>query len=83
MTAEFLSPASLARLPKATLIDFVITLAQRPSVDADVPAPTPTPEAQPEKAKREVPCKVHDVSVCTRKFWGDKGATDCRVARLA
>jgi len=68
-------------------IDTLIALAQgAPStpVDADV---APTPEAKPEKAKkaeREVPCNVHALDVCNRKFWGTKGANDERhVARLA
>ena len=77
---------SLARLPKADLIEFVIALAAPvpAPVDADVPAPTPAPEAKPDKAEREVPCNVHAADVCTRKFWTSKGANDERhVARLS
>jgi len=83
-----LSPESLARLPKADLIQFVIALAQPvpAPVDADV-APTPEPKAPAKKAKkaeREVPCNVHALDVCDRKFWRDTGANDERhVPRLS
>ena len=75
----------ISRLPKAQLAQLVLAFAQ--GVDADVPVDAdvaPTPEAKPEKAQREMPCNVHALDVCNRKFWGTKGANDERhVARLA
>ena len=79
-----LTPEALNRLPKAQLAQLVIAFAQGAPVPAPVDADVaPTPEAKPDKAEREVPCNVHALDVCTRKFWTSKGANDCRVARLA
>lgn len=81
-----LTPEALNRLPKAQLAQLVIAFAQgvdAPSTPVDA-AVAPTPEAKPDKAKREVPCNVHALDVCDRKFWRDTGANDERhVARLA
>ena len=75
----------ISRLPKAQLAQLVLAFAQGAPVPAPVDADVaPTPEAKPEKAQREMPCNVHALDVCNRKFWGTKGANDERhVARLA
>jgi len=75
----------ISRLPKAQLAQLVLAFAQGAPVPAPVDADVaPTPEAKPEKAQREMPCNVHALDVCNRKFWGTKGANDERhVARLS
>ena len=73
---------SLMRLPKAQLVE-LLELKFSVLGEADTPVEPKAPAKKAKKAKRSVACKVHDASICDRKFWGNKGATDCRVARLA